>query len=310
MRNKLSAAWRAPVGKVLIFLALGLLISEVLLRSVEKRLSGNLQHIGEIPSLMDEAEASGRPALVVLGNSLVNNGIAAEPLGSLYPAGTVIKITPDGTRFWDWQCLIRHQILERRNLKVDTLMLGYAWHLLSDQTKVDPSSLGALFCRPGDVLNADEIGLGSVGDMSEFLVASSLRPYALRETLRNRGLALLIPNYQRFTQLANVNREAARQEGPKQPVFTYRRFTQLAEDLHAHGIRLVIIAMPVRGGYELDEELLALAARGLIVHLDYRAAPGIDASSFKDAMHLTEAGQGVLTSRLVDDLSSPQVALK
>jgi hypothetical protein len=310
MWNQVSRAWRAPVGRILIFLALGIVVSDLLLRTIETRLSGNLAHIAEIPSLVDAAAATGRPALIVLGNSLTNNGIAPGPLRAVHAAGPITKITPDGSNYWDWQCLIRHQLLGRDDLKVDTLVLGYAWHLLSDQTKPDPSSLGALFCRPSDVLAPGDIGLHSVGDMSEFLLASSLRPYALRETLRNRGLAIVIPDYQRFTQQANANREAAKQsEGPKR-TFSYQNFSALAAQLHARGTALVIVAMPVRTEYELDEDLLALAERGIITHLDYRAMPGLDAAAFIDAMHLTEAGQAVLTARLVDDLAQRRVAAR
>jgi hypothetical protein len=310
MWNKVGAAWRAPFGKVLILIALGIVVSDLTLRAIETRLSGNLAHIAEIPGLIDAAAATKRPTLLLLGNSLTYNGIDAETLHAAHTQGPVTKITPDGTNYWDWQCILEHQVLARGDLKIDTLVLGYAWHLLSDQTKPEPSSLGALFCRATDALAPRSIGLDSIGDVSEFLLAGSLRPYALRETLRNRGLALLIPDYARLTQLANVNEEAAKQaSGPKR-VFTYTYFTALAEKLHARGMNIVIIAMPVRSEYDLDDELKSLAARGLIVLLDYRATPGIDAHAFRDEMHLTAAGQAILTARLASDLRTRAVAAR
>jgi hypothetical protein len=310
MWNKVSTAWRAPFGRVLILVALGIVVSDVTLRVIETRLSGNLAHVAEIPSLVDAAAATRRPALLLLGNSLTNNGIAAEPLRAAHPLGPIAKLTPDGTNYWDWQCILEHQVLARADLQVDTLVLGYAWHLLSDQTQPDPSSLGALFCRATDALKPNSIGLDSIGDVSEFLLAGSLRPYALRETLRNRGLALLIPDYARLTQLANVNQEAAKQaSGPKKQ-FTYAHFTALADKLRARGTTVVIIAMPVRGEYDIDEELRALDARGLIVLLDYRATPGIDERVFKDEMHLGDQGQQILTRRLVGDLRARSVAAR
>jgi hypothetical protein len=310
MWNKAGAVWRAPFGKVLILIGLGIVVSDLTLRAIETRLSGNLAHVAEIPELIDAAAATQRPALLLLGNSLTYNGIAPDALRAVYTRGPVTKITPDGTNYWDWQCILEHQVLSREDLKIDTLVLGYAWHLLSDQTKPEPSSLGALFCRATDVLAPRSIGLTSIGDISEFLLAGSLRPYALRETLRNRGLALLIPDYARLTQLANVNEEAAKQASGPKKVFTYAYFTALAEKLKARGTTIVIIAMPVRSEYEIDEELKALAARGLIVLLDYRVTPGIEARAFKDEMHLTAEGQAVLSERLALDLRARAVAAR
>jgi hypothetical protein len=310
MWNKVGAAWRAPFGKVLVLIALGILVSDLTLRAIETRLSGNLAHVAEIPQLLDAAAATKRPALLLLGNSLTYNGIAPEPLHAVHAHGPVTKITPDGTNYWDWQCILEHQVLKREDLKVDTLVLGYAWHLLSDQTKPEPSSLGALFCRATDALAPRSIGLASIGDVSEFLLAKSLRPYALRETLRNRGLAFLIPDYARLTQLANVNEEAAKQASGPQKSFTYAHFSGLAEKLQARGATIIVIAMPVRSEYEIDEELKSLEARGLIVLLDYRATPGIDARAFKDEMHLTAAGQTTLTARLASDLRARAVAAR
>ena len=308
MWNKVSAAWRAPIGKVLIIVVLGIVASDLLLRSIETRLSGNLAHVAEIPRLIDAAAATDRPTLLLLGNSLTNNGIAAEPLRAVHGNWSVTKITPDGTAFWSWKCILEHQVLDRDDLKLDTLVIGYAWHLLSDQARANPSILGALFCDATDALEPEDNGLHSIGDVSEFLLSANLRPYALRETLRNRGLAKVIPDYTRFTQLANVNRDAATQaEGSKQ-TFTYSRFKTLVGQLRARGTKIIIVAMPVRTPYDIDADLRALDAHGEIVLLDYRSTPGIDAHAFKDEMHLTVGGQTVLTNRLVGDLQARMVA--
>lgn len=311
MWNKLNAAWRTPAGKVVFAIALGVVLSDVTLRALEKKVSGNLAHVAEIPSLLDEAAALQRPTMLVMGNSLTNNGVAPELLRTVRNQGSVTKITPDGTNFWDWQCLIRHQVMPRTGLEVDTLVVGYAWHLLSDQTPADASRMGGLYCRTADVLTPRNIGLSSVGDTSEFLLARALRPYALRETLRNRGMSLLIPEYERFTQQANVNRAAASESSePSSVKYTYERLAALAAELQDRGTRVVIVAMPVRSEYEVDPALQDLARENLIVLLDYRSTPGIDGSSFLDNMHLSESGQRVLTNRLAADLKTRLLASK
>src|SRR5690606_28949612 len=126
-------------------------------------LSGNLAHVAQIPDLLARAGAPQGSSLLLLGNSLVNDGVAVPLLAEHLPYERVSKITPDGTGLWDWQCLLEHQLLNRSQVQFDTIVIGYAWHLLSDQTRVDPSRLGALFCQVGDLAQPRRIGLQGSG---------------------------------------------------------------------------------------------------------------------------------------------------
>ncbi len=144
--------------------------------------------------------------MLLLGNSLINNGVAPAVIGAALPDMSIAKVTPDGTGLWDWQCLLDHQVVERREVQYDTVVIGYAWHLLSDQTHNDPSRLGALYCRMSDLKRPSAIGLETSGDIGEFIAADVLRTYALRDTLRNRFFQVVVPNYVQFTQAGNAAR--------------------------------------------------------------------------------------------------------
>ncbi|MEW8540879.1 MAG: hypothetical protein AB2565_20410 [Candidatus Thiodiazotropha endolucinida] len=108
------------VAKVLITLAVVVFSAEALLRSIEGSLSGNISHVIEIPELSERFDQSDEPGLLVLGNSLTNNGIDAtllksglEAQGLAYP--TVEKMVPDATTIWSWSCILRNRIYDLKN---------------------------------------------------------------------------------------------------------------------------------------------------------------------------------------------------
>lgn len=279
------------------------------LRVADDRLSGNLAHVARIPDIMRTVGTSGDPAaLLLLGNSLTNNGIDAQALAQAAPLATVAKVTPDGTSFWDWQCLLDRELLDHSQRRVPTVVMGTAWHLMSDVAPADASRLGALYCETSDLRKPSEIGIEGPGQIGEFLAARAFRFYALRDTLRNRALAAIIPDYKRFANRENAEHVAANEarDAPTTPErVAYTRFTALVSRLAAQGTKVVIVMMPVRHPYEIDVALSELAAAGQIRLIDYRAIEGIDAASFVDDMHLAPEGRGVLTARLARDLAQP-----
>lgn len=287
-------------------LIVGLGLIDLALRFSEGRLSGNLAHVAQIPEIIERVSASGDVgATLLVGNSLTNNGVDAEVLGRELSLRFLGKVTPDGSSLWDWNCLLRHQLIEQPERRVARVVLGTAWHLASDQTRADPSRLGALFCKSADILHPSRIGISSPGDVGEFITARVLRLYALRDTLRNRMLAGVVPHYKRFSAEQN----AAEKDGPDvspstpSPEASYTTLGALARDLKSRGTELVVLAMPVRGHYELDGGLRALAAAGDLRLIDYRDLPGIEPASFVDEMHLGSDGRAVMTARLAQDLA-------
>jgi hypothetical protein len=272
------------------------------LRAADHRLSGNLAHIGEIPSLVDELGGKGAAdATLLLGNSLTNNGVDAAALPQ--PVG---KVTPDGSSLWDWKCIVEKQLLDHPERKVSRVVLGTAWHLASDQTRADPSRLGALFCSLGDIAHPATVGISSPGDIGEFIAARGSRVYALRDTLRNRALDKFIPHYKRFASEQNAAGRTDEQGGATttRHDVPYGNLATLARSLKARGTSLVVVLMPVKQPYEADPALLALAASGDLRLIDYRQLPGIEPGQFIDEMHLGPDGRAVLTAQLARDLNA------
>jgi hypothetical protein len=280
-------------------LAISLLIMDQIVRLSAPRLSGNLAHVQQIPAIIATANRTPANSVLLLGNSLTNNGMDAQLISSGLGARTVLKVTPDATGLRDWQCILRHQILEKNEGGIGLVVIGTAWHLLSDQSSVDPSRLGAWFCDLEDLRNPASVGLTSPGEIGEFLAARYFRLYALRDTLRNRLLPQVIPGYKEFASAQNASGHGATSTDAR---YTYDTLKNLARDLGMQGIALVVVSMPVQEYYEIDPDLAAAATSGLVSILDYRSLDGIEVGSFIDSMHLGAAGRGVVSARLAGDL--------
>jgi len=310
MTSRLGALLRATETRVVFALLVSIALVDISLRLVEPRLSGNLAHVAEIRELIAAAGQPQRPSLLLLGNSLTNNGIATPVIKRALPDMTLAKVTPDGTGLWDWQCLLDHQVVERREVQFDTVVIGFAWHLLSDQTRNDPSRLGALYCRMSDLANPQAIGLQTSGDIGEFMAANVLRTYALRDTLRNRFFQLAVPNYMQFTQASNAARagiaeqsdEGHRAPAAGEPQHTYRTLAGVVDRLRSKGTRVIVVAMPVQSSYKIDPQLRELEASGSLTVVDLRKVAGLDRSHYLDEMHLNPAGQQILSKALAADL--------
>lgn len=309
MTSRLGALLRATETRVVFALLAAIALVDIGLRLAEARLSGNLAHVAEIPELIAVAGQPQRHSLLLLGNSLTHNGVAAPVINRVLPDMTIAKVTPDGTGLWDWQCLLDHQVVERREVQFDTVVIGFAWHLLSDQTRNDPSRIGALFCRMSDLASPRAIGLESSGDIGEFVAANVLRTYALRDTLRNRFFQLSVPNYVQFTQAGNTGaggaedpNESHRAAAAAEPQYTYRTLEGVVDRLKSKGTRVIVVAMPVQSSYEIDPELLELEASRVLTVIDLRKVAGLDRSHYLDDMHLNPAGQQILSKALAADL--------
>ena len=308
MGTKLSTLLGATESRVVFALLASIALVDVGLRLTDSRLSGNLAHVEAIPEIVAGAGVPARKSLLVLGNSLTNNGVAPELVTDRLPNVSVAKVTPDATGLWDWQCLLDHQVVGRDDVQFDTIAIGFAWHLLSDQSRVDASRLGSLYCNWDDLARAGGIGLKNSGDIGEFVAAKVLRTYALRDTLRNRFFQATVPSYVQFTQATNAARAGAAEQ-PARPSaqsekYTYETFSALLDRLQSKGTRVVVVAMPVRQGYELDPELRSLQDRGAIELIDLRGLAGIEPTHYLDGIHLDSAGRQILSRALADYLAA------
>jgi hypothetical protein len=280
------------------------IVLDLVLRWTAPLLAGSLAHAYEIPALM--AQVSSSRGVLVLGNSITNNAVDGPSVHELLRDRgldtSIIEVVPDSTQIWEWLCVVENHVVHSDQVP-SVAVIGFAWHQLSDQSRRDPSRLAAMFCSYRNLPLLWSYGLQSVNALTEFVFAKASLLYALRDTLRNRFLSAIVPQYQVFTQAANEQRNSPRGVRGQGSDYSYRAFTRLLENLQRAGVRVVVVAWPVATPYALDAGLVQAAERLGVTLLDYRAVQGISAGSFLDAMHVNESGQNVLTSRLATDIA-------
>ncbi len=171
MTGRLGALSRAAETRVVLVLLAAIALVDVGLRLAEPRLSGTLAHVAEIPELIAAAGNPQQHPLLLLGNSLTNNGVAPAVIEAALQDMSIAKVTPDGTGLWDWQCLLDHQVVERREVQYDTVAIGYR---LAPAERPDPQRPVAARCPvlPDERLSVPaRIGLETSGDIGEFIAA-------------------------------------------------------------------------------------------------------------------------------------------
>ncbi len=300
---------------VVLLLCCILSITEFGLRSAEANLSGNLRHVNQIPDIASKLNAD-TPAVLFLGNSLTNNAIDLQafnrPYSILHGAAprSVEKITPDGTSLSDWFCIYRNFIGTQQN-PPKVVIVGFAWAQLSDQYPVNSARLGGLFCSLGDVPELAHTGLARYENILTFTVGAVSHVYLNREAIRNRALDLLIPSYRDVSQAINAESNQGGDDSaaiPGSRHYTYATFRRFSELVTRAGTRLVIMAMPVQNAYEVDPTFLTVIERYDVTLIDLRHMPGLDASQFKDPIHLNALGRKIFSRTLAEILDAQTVS--
>ncbi|MET0067924.1 MAG: hypothetical protein ABW076_16390 [Candidatus Thiodiazotropha sp.] len=281
------------------------LVLEAGIRLYETRLSGNINHIHEIPEIVDTYEQRDKPSILFLGNSLINESVNIEQLDEqLGHRYRVHKITPDGTSVWDWSMILENQVFDSgADVKIDYLVMGFAWGLLSDTYRPNPSRLGGYFAGFSDYPELYRSGMNSFADLSEFGLGYVSKLFVNREAIRNKVMLTFIPYYERFVREANQaagQPEEAQQSAPVGPsqAHSYRILDRLAERLEARGTRLVVIAMPVETPYAMDPDLIRQLQRPGVTFIDDRELFAGVSGVYKDGVHLNNRGSTDFTRRL------------
>ena len=287
-----------------------LLCAEIILRVAETRLSGNVAHIKAIPALAETLGSKQGAKVLLLGNSLTNNGFDPDLLRDrLKEQGhnvSVEKITPDATAIWDWLFLYDNVIGHHLSEPV-TVVVGFAWNIVSDQARESLTRLGAFYANFGNLYEFGRARGLTVDEFSEFTLAKVSRLFAHRERIRNSILSYIIPDYQSFAQESDPRQAAQVRIDDQSPgadvSSTYEALYRLSELVNAKGGTLVLVAMPVIDPYEIAQGMDTTAEEGRITLLDFRVLSGLTRADFEDNMHLGASGREKATKYLGEALA-------
>ncbi|MES9939889.1 MAG: hypothetical protein ABW105_03750 [Candidatus Thiodiazotropha sp. 6PLUC1] len=286
---------------VFIAIIASVLLLEVGIRIFENNLSGNLNHINEIPDIVGQYKEDQRPKILFLGNSLINESVDVNQLSkSLSDQYMVDKITPDATSLWDWNMIMKNQVFASE-VKLDYLVIGFAWGLLSDQYQPNPSRLGGYFSELSDGILLKKYGMDTFAQFSEFLLGSLSKLFVNREAVRNKVLVNLVPHYEQFVRAQNqagrpddVNVAEQEQYNSAQ----YKIINSLLDRLDEDGVKLIILSMPIEDDYSVPPELTDLLNSRAYKYIDYRKYFRGTDGVYKDGVHLNDKGRALFTAEL------------
>ena len=280
---------------VVAMVAVGLVMAEAGLRSVQDSLSGDVEHLNQADSIVEAVVEGDGLRLLVIGNSLVFSGV--DPLGlesglerELARDVTVGLVNPDGTGPLEWSYLYRKLLFNEGRLP-DVLVMGFGHGHLRDRPPervllrlaahhVDARDIGSLFQRD----------LTGLEERSAFVLGRVSTAFALRDRIAPRVFDALIPRYR---QLAPILLGAPPDDRPPEPAETEPTFEylgRLLDDASKAGLAVVAMPMPAPEPYPVDRGALdAFAERGAPV-LRSNVDTGLEPGRFPDRLHLDAEG--------------------
>ena len=285
---------------VILTVVAGILLLEIGIRVFENNLSGNLNHINEIPEIVSQYTEDQRPKILFIGNSLINESVDVAQLSeSLSDQYLVDKITPDATSLWDWNMILNNQFFASE-AKTDYLVIGFAWGLLSDKYHPNPSRLGGYFAHLDSLPALNRYGMSSFAEFSEFLLGSISKLFVNREAVRNKVLFNLVPHYEKFVRAQN---QAGRPDEKQAANRTssddrYLMLNELLDRLDREQIKLFVISMPIEDDYSVNPVLADLLKKRAYRYLDYREYFRGEEAVYKDGVHLNQKGRMLFTKAL------------
>jgi len=267
--------------KIVAFLLVAILGLEIGMRAIESKLSIDLLHQTEIPTIFVDIKNATGPRVMFLGNSLVRESVDIEAFETVYGEQplTVAKSNPDNTSVVEWRYLFADAVAGEK-LPADLVVIGYAEDQLSDNGIVKPRRLGVNYLKAETQAEIWSSDVTSFSDRSELLLAALLHSFAHSERVRTRVLEGIIPMYRGTAQRLNgatprsLRRSNAEGESPER---TYKRFDQIVQIAKERSLPIALVAIPVGDAYELDGAFVEDCQSRGILHIDARNVDGIKA---------------------------------
>jgi hypothetical protein len=288
--------------KVIAVVVLVLAACEVGVRVFEKRLSVDVN----APAISKRLVEGEGQHVLVFGNSLVRDGVnpilleeelKAQGAGPLHVERAFLMNTVVN----DWYYAFKHHFVDVGRLP-DTLILCFANHHLQDYTIQRPL-VARYYSGARDLPQIFRDDVQDFDGRIEFLLSAWSASYAHRTNVQRRVLDGVIPRYRESAVRINeyLNEAERQQGGSHQP--TYRRLERLVEMAQSHGVRVMLVAMPVKSSYNIAPEIKSFAETAGITFIDSRSVEGLNAENFNDEMHMNTQAANIYSRFLARQLA-------
>jgi hypothetical protein len=293
---------------VLGLVALALLTCELGLRIFAARLSLDLQHIQEIPQIINTLSNSRHPTLLFLGNSLTRRAVIPDVLTEQLSAHGfsnvhIAKIHPDDTNIADWYYLYERYVRAAGGAPND-LLVGFAEGQLNDSQILHINLLGGSLAGLGAVSEVFHYDVKDFNNRIDYLLASLSCAYANRDRVRTQLFGAIIPYYKTSAQVMNNSVKVQHGSSGNGASWHYQRLTrflQLTEGGPTHVI-FIAIPLPTLLSYPVDPSLQSVLKANGSRLIDLRQIEGLTDSDYLDGYHLSPLGGAIFTRALSQKL--------
>jgi hypothetical protein len=288
--------------KVIGMVLLALAACELGVRIFERRLSVD----AKIPALSKRLVEGEGQLVLVLGNSLVRDGVNVDILEAEMRAQGVAPIHIERTYMMntiinDWYYAFKHHFVDTGRLP-GALVLCFSNNHLEDASIQRPL-VARYYSSPRDIPQIFSEDVPDFDGRIDFLLSVGSASFTHRTNVGRRILDTLIPHYRASAMRINnaLTDEARKRSLGYQP--TYHRLEEFLRMAAGHGVRVVLVAMPVESLYQINPQIKRTAEATGATFIDSRLAEGLSEESYSDGMHMTSSGAAIYSRSLARQLA-------
>lgn len=275
--------------KVIASVLVVLLLGEAGLYFTEDRLSHDMQHLREIPAILNGFRQGTSPGILFLGNSLTHRGVFPDIVKAAWPNANVPDakiglVYPDDTILTDWLYVYR-RFVQSSNTKPQLLIICFADKHLEDSPVHSIERLGGEFAGFAYASEAFSHDVLTLSDRVRYVLGATSRLWANRERIQKRVLSL-IPGYQDLAPIINDVFRTTKQSEAHGKKPTYNQLARFIDIVAGDGIKVVFVATPLPERYPLPDELYRTISQGGAEIVDLQGIERTGAGDFLDGYHL------------------------
>lgn len=290
-------------AKVIGMVLLALAACELGVRVFEKRLVVDAQ----TPALLKRLVEGEGQRVLVLGNSLVRDNVNADILEAEIKAQGVWSINVErvywmNTTINDWYYAFKHHCVDTGRLP-DVLVVCFSNKYLQDSS-IQRSLVARYHSSARDIPQIFSEDVRDFDGRVEFLLSAWSASFTHRTSVARRVLNAAIPHYRESAMRINKALLAAanKRQGDYQP--THRRLEQLIQLAQNHGVRVILVAVPVKSPYLIDPQIMRTAETAGVTFIDSRLVEGLSEESYVDWIHMNSDGAALYSRFLARQLAT------
>jgi len=298
--NSSTFSFRAEL-KVIALVVAVLAAAETVFPLYGTRLSSDLRQIEGLNQKLQQGCSTSDLSVVVLGNSLTVYGFDQPAIqaasASRFAVPTKFTFVAFHAAYMPEMYRIYMHYVDRVSPPPKIIVIQFSRGSLTDQSGLSVERM-VYHCDWTDVHDVikDEVGLSQLG---EFLHCYFSKAFANRFRVRQFVFERILPEYtDSEIRIRSANRPPAASSA--KGTLTYTRLDHMLDLCNRKGIRVVLLAMPIRSSYELSPEVVAITAKYRMDLLDMRDTPGLGGGDYTDGTHMNEKGARIFSEAFLN----------